>query len=382
LVVASLSDVETVQAFSFSDMSDRISALLAKHTEMGENLEATKSEAKEKLKRHSAAVFFQDSAIEAEERELEALNRKIALAERLERAAEERISEKEDEIRQCSVAIKNLNDLIEPVLAGCNLSAIQLGESEFEFRRGTEKAENLSDGERTAIAFCYFLLTLEDAGNALADTMVFVDDPISSLDSNHIYSIYALIMERLKDKCRQLFVSTHNSEFFNLLKDDSLNTKRNFRQGCAGFYTKRNATPEGLAFSELVGLPVELRKNKSEYQFVFSLLHEFSNGGEPTVYEAYTAPTLIRKLLEAYLGFRKPSGGGWSGKLDLLFDDEATRREIDKFVNDASHLQGINRMVQHAEYVSSSKECVDKVLTSIEQFDPVHYESLKAVVVG
>ena len=47
------------------------------------------------------------------------------------------------------------------------------------------------------VTFAYFLATLENNGASLNQTIVFIDDPISSLDSNHIYAIYALITKKL-----------------------------------------------------------------------------------------------------------------------------------------------------------------------------------------
>ena len=205
--------IDLLPEFSYESFSASISALFEEHNQKISDMEVTRGEAKELIKRHSAATFYIDNNIEGEEKDLERINNKLSLARNLSSAITERIADKEDQIKQYSVAVGRLNDLIGIILSGSNVSAIQLSESEFEFRRGDQKAKNLSEGERTAIAFCYFLLTLEDSGNSTENTIVFVDDPISSLDSNHIYSVYALIMERLRERCKQLFISTHNSEF-------------------------------------------------------------------------------------------------------------------------------------------------------------------------
>lgn len=369
-------DSSVICSFSYTNIESEIREIFSLHNEQVADLEATKNTAKLRLKKHSAASFFVDNSIADEEVELNSIMVKQDKSTKLDSSIAERITEKEEEIKAHSVAVTRMNELISTILSGSNVSAVPLSNSEFEFRRGSEKAENLSEGERTAIAFCYFLLTLEDAGNLLANTIVFVDDPISSLDSNHIYSIYALIMERLKGQCQQLFVSTHNSEFFNLLKDEALKGNRNFKAGHEGYYTQRSCDAVGEPFSQLVKLPDSLRKFKSEYQFVFSMLHEFSISPTPTLHEAYTAPTLVRKFLESYLGFRNPAGGSWTSKLYLLMDDEVERREVTKFSDDASHLQGLNRAVQHADYVSSAKEIVGKVLTALKSKDNEHYTNL------
>lgn len=49
-------------------------------------------------------------------------------------------------------------------------------------KRNNQKVKNLSEGEQSLIAFCYFLATLKDISNTEEYT-IFIDDLISSLDS-------------------------------------------------------------------------------------------------------------------------------------------------------------------------------------------------------
>ena len=50
--------------------------------------------------------------------------------------------------------------------------------------------------------------------------IIWIDDPISSLDSNHIFFMYSLISEKiaLNKNFEQLFISTHNLDFLKYLK--------------------------------------------------------------------------------------------------------------------------------------------------------------------
>ncbi|MEX2962033.1 AAA family ATPase [Microbulbifer sp. TYP-18] len=370
----------SVTVYKYIDKHKEIDDLLKIHNEKIGDMEATKQDANSKLKKHSAARFYLDNNIADEERKYAGIKANQSRAAATRTAINAQIEEKEDEIKEHSVAVARLNELIAILLTGSNISAVQLSEAEFEFRRGTEQAVNLSDGERTAIAFSYFLLTLEDGGNELGNTLVFVDDPISSLDSNHIYAVYALIIDRLKGQCKQLFVSTHNYEFLNLLKDETLNNKRNFKAGFAGFLAQRAHDDQGEPFAELIEMPKALRKFKSEYQFLFSLLHQLVVSNDTTLHEAYTSPTVLRKFLETYLGFRKPVAGRWSDKLDLLFDVEAERTEVAKFADDASHLQSLKQAVEHSEFIASAKGIVKKVMDSLEHKDNAHYEGLKTAI--
>jgi len=54
-------------------------------------------------------------------------------------------------------------------------------EDKFILLRKSIPARNLSEGEKTAIAFSYFLVELESLGiQEMQKTIVFIDDPISS----------------------------------------------------------------------------------------------------------------------------------------------------------------------------------------------------------
>ncbi len=94
------------------------------------------------------------------------------------------------------------------------------------------------------------------------------------------------------------------------------------------YHVWRSVSPIGTPQAELLDLPPLLRQFKSEYEFIFSQLYKFAKTTAPSFHEAFTAPNLLRKFLEAYLGFRKPSVRSWSKKLELLLDSPDQRREI------------------------------------------------------
>lgn len=80
----------------------------------------------------------------------------------------------------------------------------------FVKRNNIDEAKNrsLSEGERTAIALVYFITKLKENENKIEDTIVVIDDPISSFDSNHLFHANFFI----KNECinaLQLFVFTH-----------------------------------------------------------------------------------------------------------------------------------------------------------------------------
>jgi wobble nucleotide-excising tRNase len=372
---------DLTRAYETTKIIQEINEVIESHNVLVCGIERAKSDAKLALERHYSALHFQENEIALKEAEI------IRLRERSERATGVQdqvnsvIREIDDQISQSSIGANKLNEILKYLLVDSDIVAESAGNSEFRFLRGGEAAINLSDGEKTAVTLAYFLTSLEANGASPENAIVFVDDPISSLDSNHIYTVYALIVERL-ERCHQLFVSTHNSEFFKLLKGRWFNSRGGMLSKSSGYYVTRTINTDGSTQSRIVDLPLLLRKYNSEYEFVFSHLYAFAEAQTPTEHEAYTAPNLLRKFLEAYLGFRKPCVTAWHNKLDLLFDSPEERREVHKFADDASHLQSLNRCLQHPAFVASSQKCVRDVLNALKNKDPKHSASLEKVVRG
>jgi wobble nucleotide-excising tRNase len=360
---------------------EQVNALIQRHNQAANELTQAKANARAALEKHFAALLFRDNDLSGKEASVaEARQRATDATGVLGRVAAQIIAV-ELQVRQQSIGAAKLNDVLRFLLAGNNIEVAAVGDGLFEFRRDGTPAANLSDGEKTAIAFAYYLISLEANGAVLADTIVFLDDPISSLDSNHIYAVYALIAERLA-ACRQIFVSTHNSELFNLMKDEWFEARSRYannRDACA-YYVNRTLDGGARWIAAVEDLPALLRKYKSEYHFVFAQLHAFANAQAPSLHEAYTAPNLLRKFLEAYLGFKKPCVSKWSDKLDLLFATPEERREIQKFADDASHLQGVSRALQQPNFITSAQSCVGRVITGLKTRDFDHYQSLCKVI--
>ena len=90
----------------------------------------------------------------------------------------------------------------------------------FEIQRNGSKAYNLSEGECRLVAFSYFMAKLNDTETAGKKPLIWIDDPICSLDANHVFFVYSLIYAEIVRKgiYDQLFISTHNLDFLKYLK--------------------------------------------------------------------------------------------------------------------------------------------------------------------
>lgn len=289
------------------------------------------------------------------------------------------IQEKEEEIKNIESqfsdivkAAKKINGYLKNIFGREHLKIQPTDKNKFQILRDEEKAENLSEGEKTAIAFAYFLTRLEDRETDISKAIVFIDDPVSSLDSNHLYNTYALIASKLLDICNQLFISTHNLEFFNLLKEEMKNMKGS-KEKC-GFYFVERITQGNEEISILKNLPITLLKYKSEYHFLFSKIKSFYESPSEDFESLYQLPNVIRRFLEAFVGFKYSQG--LKDGLEFLIDDETHRIMVRKFVNNFSHQTGLQRNL----VFSDLEECfhvVKIVLDEIQKKDPEHYKALE-----
>ncbi|MEF2576987.1 MAG: AAA family ATPase [Bacteroidales bacterium] len=179
-----------------------------------------------------------------------------------------------------------LNKFIQLFLNRTDICIDVTNDNFFILKRGNKEAKHLSEGEKTAIAFSHFMVQLKSIkdNKTLLSTVVFIDDPISSLDTNHIAQISSLINSFFYEKgidannpdkiclcCKQLFITTHNFELFSFLKDASNIKKRDIR-----YYMVKKETIDS---SILTDIPKALSKYKSEYVYLFSEIDKFKNDG-------------------------------------------------------------------------------------------------------
>lgn len=229
------------------------------------------------------------------------------------------------------------------------------------YRNDGKPANNLSDGERTAIAFAHFFTKIQDSinNNTSNDEILFIDDPISSLDKNHIYSISVMIKEVI-DRFNQTFVTTHNFELYRLLK-----RKNNINY----YYVKRDGNS-----SIIEKLPKELEKYDSEYEYFFHKLYNFNK--DNTNADIYVIGHCARRFLDNYLQYKIPNNQNPLDKLikyvKELKEDTTKYTVLYRIVNDESHV--------HPEILFDKGYLIGAVallLDTIEKYDKLHYNTLK-----
>jgi len=255
----------------------------------------------------------------------------------------------------------------------------------FLLLRGGENASNLSEGEKTAIAFSHFLVTIKslESKGIFKDYIVFIDDPISSLDGNHIFQINSILKEMLfsndnsggewKLKCLQLFFSTHNFEFFNLLRE--LPMEKPSKE--SKYYIERSFADNTSIIKEL---PTILDKYKSEYHYLFKEIFEFNKLRKPLKSDKLLLiPNTLRRFLEMYTLTKYPSDQNVDRRADKIFTREISKR-ICKPFHYFSHLDNLDRIGKQSEYLADIPVACMELIKHIKKKDKLHFEALEIAI--
>lgn len=314
------------------------------------------NKARENLRLCKISETLKNIEYHKQKKEIEELDRKSEQAKRdvevlknqLE-ALKEDIRSKEAEAKDESIGAELTNKHLSHYFGHNELRLVALKEDEkktkFEIRRGEKIANNLSEGECSLISFCYFIAMIEDELKVESQNnklVIYIDDPISSLDSNHIYFMYSLIETVIAKPKRyaQLFISTHNLDFLKYLKQLTIPKKKMDGKKIfdVGYYIISRAQK---GYSNLLSMPAYLRDYITEFNYLFSHIYKCSKE-ELGELEYYNFGNNARKFLEGYLFFKYPTQNKSFGERLRAFwdDDPTTFNVVNRVVNEFSHLEG------------------------------------------
>ncbi|UXJ54960.1 AAA family ATPase [Pseudomonas citronellolis] len=304
---------------------DDYKAIQEKSNLFTENLSEKQAEARDSLRLNEVFIFTNDIKYA---QELDAIKNikdeeKLALQEKLKHQQEaneiqEIIKELKSKLKDESKGAERVNEYLNNFFGHewLSLEAIENSTQNdsssfrFEVRRNNEKAYHLSEGECSLIAFCYFVAKLEDIETRGSQPIIWIDDPICSLDANHIFFVYSLINakilrkekylegveEKERDSFKQLFISTHNLDFLKYIKrlPGALNKK-------LSQYFIINRISSG---SQINLMPGYLKEYVTEFNFLFHQIHKCANAqieNDENHDCYYNFGNNARKFLEAFL---------------------------------------------------------------------------------
>jgi wobble nucleotide-excising tRNase len=273
-----------------------------------------------------------------------------------------------------------LNDILEILLHRDDIK-IEIRNDKFTLERSGHPASNLSEGEKSAIAFAYFLTELKALRNddppKLPNTIVFIDDPISSLDSNHIFQVRLLLHNFFKvTDFAQLFISTHNFEFFSVMLDTRLfgTIKRDTNENKRPLYfIKRNDNNTAL----IKKLPSSFSSYKSEYVGLFHTIKEFNDlESKEDFPNLLILPNAVRRFLELYTLMKYPSDSEVDNRVKRVFNPEDKPTYNTKLLHWFSHQNQFEKVQQHDDKILQVEDVIKELLEHIKTKDELHWKGL------
>ncbi len=280
---------------------------------------------------------------------------------------------------------------------------------------------SLSEGEKTALAFAYFLSkyhheVLDNPKEKKEDFTIVIDDPVSSLDENRLFSTALVIQDMLMpqatekekdqddqwiiktwDGCRQIIILSHNIIFLkfmsNLIDSDQCRDR-------ADLYIEKG---------KISHLPRSLRNYQTSYFQKLEKIQAYVDGGIKHESAKDYLPNYIRVILEAFISFKFARLRGKNKFLPAMLDSligmitsDATMfdgftpvsaitnartlktvlLEIKQKTNPESH--GTAQDIVHLEYLSEAelKKLAIQSLNVIQFLDQIHYKKAQEIKEG
>ena len=383
-----ISDVVEDDIINFNDILKSIVALVGKHNNKTSNFKSETSKSKVALELHFAASEVQEfdyagsekkcndleSEAKNDHKEIEKLNQEVGAIEAL--------------LSNETVGAKEFNEILHRFIGRSELCLnFNQKKKGYEIiRNGVgEHDGNLSEGEKTAIAFVYFITKLKENGNNIKDTIVVVDDPVSSFDSNHLFHAYSFLRTQCTE-AKQLFVLTHNFTYFKLVRDWFIGTNRNRvakgkTENC--FFYRLDAPPSSPRHSLLVDADDSLKNYGSEYHYIFKKLYEYRAHTTLNRDEAFLTANLARKLVEAFFTFKYPMRRSDISQLmdvglkGCTVTTPELKEKIYRFINKYSHSDVIEITEESAENLTGeSHSVIGHIFQWLEEVDKKHYDEM------
>ena len=374
----------------------RFDELRKKSDSYSDELGNKQNQAKQSLRLKEVYDFALDIKYSEQILNIETLKSKEAASEKIRNEKQQeidiilsQIESKQKELKDESKGADKVNEYLNDYFGHdfLSLKAIEFSDSEtgdkkyrFEVQRDGKKAHHLSEGECSLIAFCYFMAKLQDIDTKTKKPIIWIDDPISSLDSNHIFFIYTLINTKIfgEGDFEQLFVSTHNLEFLKYLK--RLPGANNDQQKKDDKRLYRYLLIERIENESTIKLmPEFLREYVTEFNYLFNQIYKCSqiesvDDSNYTLF--YNFGNNARKFLEIFLYYKFPDSTGQLEKMKMFFGDEDIPAVLtERINNEYSHLSGVFEREETMVEFPKMKKTANKIISSLKN-DRKQFEAL------
>lgn len=315
--------------------------------------------------------------------------------------------ENERELKKLLASLKQESKLVNSYLKLLSIDKFEIlmgtkdDDIEIVYKSGGSKMasdNSLSDGEKSSLAFAYFLSKIRheivdntDPKVKIEDVTVIIDDPVSSLDEDRLFSTALVIRDEFSQTCKQLIVLSHNLLFLkfmsNVLKQKDIDRND---------YILEN--------SKLSVLPATMRNFHTSYFYKLTKIIEYNDGVLKHDEVKDYLPNYARTVLETFLSFKfcrlkgdsnkyESAGlpqlirtlGGYTGSLQTHqkvngLDHTNVQSELEKInrkLDPESH--GTPQDITDFEYLSENelKSIAEKILSIIQFIDAIHMQEVK-----
>lgn len=355
---------------------EKINSVIKENNEKTNSFKEKRIEYAHKLE--SAIIDRYKTNYKGKINEINELEEKVESLRNKKEELEERQKDLEQKLKEHHFAAEEFNKLLETFMGRSEIVFETVDEG-YTIKRNGRTANNLSEGEQSAIALIYFLIKLKEDNFTAKNGIVIIDDPVSSFDSQYLYGAFGFIKEKIKElNPQQVFIFTHQFSFFRLVRDWMRYEKNNF-----SFYmikSKINSYGRHSIIEEVDNL---LKVHNSEYPYLFKLIHKRANSQDSNLEKDYIFPNLIRKFLENYISFKIPiEGVNIHIKFQKLCEDYPDidlklKTRIESFCQDQSHPLYQESTTDFDErLLGEIQQVCSSIVELIEKTDPKHYQHL------
>ena len=362
--------------------------IVAQNNQFTKELKEKKAESQTSLRLYEIYNFLGTIDYKGSRQNIDRLEAQKDQKETEKKNVDSQIKSKEDEIEQLKAKMNDeqkgaekVKEYLSEFFGQLHLSLRAEKENEtdksykFSILRDGNPAYNLSEGECNMIAFCYYMAKLEDVSTQGKKPIIWIDDPISSLDSNHIFCVYSLIHKKIvaDDNFEQLFISTHNLNFLKYLKRLSNNK-------FALIISRQDKK------STIEKMPQYMEKYVTEFNYLFKQIYDCANltQVDDTNYTTfYNFGNNARKFLEIFLYYKYPDMYNQSRDEDaqrerrkLFFGEGIEPIYTNRLVNEYSHLCGTFERGESLVDVPEMKTVAQLILDKIKEKDEQQYNAL------
>lgn len=376
----------TDHSSSYTNILEEYNKIIKQTNQKTKQLDKSQNQAMQKLRLHEISTFLKTI-------EYIAKKKQIAELEKERKGAEEELKKKNIEVAEAKSRLDKLRTELKDEKKGAvqvnkylgnyfGHAALSLApindrngveKFKFEIQRNGEKAYNMSEGECSLVSFCYFMAKLDDINTKGNTPIIWIDDPISSLDSNHIFFLYSLISGEIvkNHKFKQLFISTHNLDFLKYLKRLKVPKKETL-----SLLIQRCGTE-----SVIVEMPEYMSLYVTEFNYLFHQIYKCANSDVSSAENAmlfYDFGNNARKYLELLLAFKFPNPKkNYDEKLECFLGESCVESLlVDRINNEYSHMAGVfERGIQPID-IPEMKKSAQFLLDKTYEHDKDQFNSL------